>query len=217
MSDSPDFAKLPAGTTRRDHWDAVYLEKPDEGLSWRQSEPALSLALALEFARPTDPVIDIGAGESALAGRLVATGFESVAALDISAAAIERAKRRAGDAAAAIRWMVADALNAPQLPRARLWHDRAVFHFLTEGEDRRRYADLAARTVEPGGHAIVAAFAPEGPDRCSNLPVRRYSGEALAAEFAPAFELVRSVPETHTTPWGKAQPFTYAVLRRVTA
>ncbi len=207
----------PSADARREHWEAVYRDKPDAGLSWRQEDPALSFSLALRLAGPADAVVDIGAGESALAGRLARAGYGAVTALDISASAIERARARAGGGADAVRWVVGDVLAAPDLGAAALWHDRAVFHFLTDEQDRRRYAALAAQTVIPGGHAVIAAFALDGPERCSGLPVRRYSAEALAKEFAPAFELVSSERETHTTPWGKDQPFTYAVLRRVRA
>lgn len=207
----------PTADVRREHWEAVYRDKPDAGLSWRQEDPALSFALALRLARPDDAVVDIGAGESALAGRLARAGYRAVTALDISAAAIDRARARAGEHAASVRWVVADVLASPDLGAAAMWHDRAVFHFLTDEQERRQYAALAAQTVVPGGHAVIAAFAPDGPERCSGLPVRRYSAEALAQAFAPAFELASSERETHTTPWGKDQPFTYAVLRRSTA
>lgn len=202
---------------RRAHWETAYLEKPPEKLSWRQEEPALSLALIRELCGANEAVMDVGAGESALSARLVDLGYTGVAALDISASAIERAKTRAGAAAGRIKWIVADVLEDPALGGVRLWHDRAVFHFITNDTDRRRYADLAGRTVEPGGHAIIATFALDGPERCSDLPVCRYDAESLAREFTPAFELVRSEREVHTTPWGKAQPFTVVALRRLRA
>lgn len=202
---------------RQAHWETAYQEKPPEKLSWRQEEPALSLAFIREFVRTNEAVLDVGAGESALCARLVELGYTSVAAMDISASAIERAKARAGAAAGRIKWIVADVLEDPALGPVRLWHDRAVFHFITEEADRRTYADFAASAVEPGGHAIIATFAQDGPERCSDLPVCRYDAGALAREFAPSFELVRSEREVHTTPWGKAQPFTVVVLRRLRA
>jgi SAM-dependent methyltransferase len=200
---------------RRAHWETAYREKPPEKLSWRQEEPALSLALIRELCGANEAVMDVGAGESALSARLVELGYTSIAAMDISPSAIDRARARAGSAAGRIKWIIADVLDAPALGGVRLWHDRAVFHFITEEADRRKYADLAARAVEPGGHAIIATFAPDGPERCSDLPVRRYDSAALAREFASAFELIRAERELHTTPWGKAQPFTVVALRRL--
>ena len=201
----------------RMHWETTYEQRPPDKLSWRQEEPALSLALVRAFAAPGDAIVDVGAGESALSARLADSGYASVSAMDISASAIERAKARAGGASGRINWIVADVLEAPALSPVRIWHDRAVFHFITEEADRRRYADLAARTVEPGGHAIIATFALDGPERCSDLPVRRYDAAALAREFAPSFEMVHSEREVHTTPWGKQQPFTVVALRRLRA
>lgn len=216
MNEVPDHSEH-SSRARHAHWETAYREKPPEKLSWRQEEPALSLALIREFCGPADAVIDVGAGESALCARLVNAGHSNVAALDISPSAIERARARAGDAAGRIRWIVADVLEAPSLGAVKLWHDRAVFHFLADAADRRRYVDLAAATVEPEGHAVIATFAADGPERCSDLPVCRYDAAALAREFAPAFKLIRAEREVHTTPWGKAQPFTVVALRRLRA
>jgi SAM-dependent methyltransferase len=201
---------------RHAHWEAVYQNKADADLSWFQARPLLSLKL-IEAIRPRPrSVIDIGAGQSSLAGELVAMGIPVVAALDVSEAALERARVRLGERAEQVRWIAADvaAEPPPVLGQFELWHDRAVFHFLTEADDRRRYAALAASTVKPGGHVVIATFGPDGPEKCSGLPVRRYDAEAIAAELRPAFELVGSDAETHQTPWGKGQAFTYAVLRR---
>ncbi|MBL0921820.1 MAG: class I SAM-dependent methyltransferase [Phycisphaerales bacterium] len=210
MADEPTD---PLGA-RRAHWEAVYRDRPDDRLSWRQADPALSLRLIRAFATPDSAVLDVGAGESALSARLFEAGHRRLAALDVSESAIARAQARAGAAAQSIRWIVADVLAAPSLEPVDIWHDRAVFHFLTEASDRRRYVDLAAAAVRPGGHAILLTFAPDGPERCSDLPVRRYDAPALALEFGDRFELVRSEREDHTTPWEKVQPFTAAILRR---
>jgi SAM-dependent methyltransferase len=202
--------------SRRQHWEAVYQTKSDEQLSWYQARPEVSLRLIEGLRPPPRRVIDVGGGQSALAGELVARGVPEVTVLDVSAGALERARARLGPAVAGrIRWVHGDVLEVGAgLGPVDLWHDRAVFHFLTDPGDRRRYAAAAAEAVVPGGHAIVATFALTGPERCSGLPVCRYDAEGLGAEFAPAFRLAGSAAETHVTPWGKAQDFTYAVLER---
>lgn len=198
---------------RQAHWESVYRTRSDDELSWFQVQPAVSLSL-IEGLRPAPRrAIDAGGGQSPLAGELLARGIK-VAVLDISAAAIERARKRLGPGAGRVRWIVADVLEPQDLGPFDLWHDRAVFHFLTDREDRRRYVQAASRAVPEGGHAIVATFAPSAPEMCSGLPVHRYDAAGLASEFAPAFSLVDSATDAHATPWGKVQDFTYAVLQR---
>jgi len=200
---------------RRDHWESIYRTKFDTELSWFQEQPAVSLALIDSLDPMPRHAIDVGGGQSALAGELLSLGLKDVTVLDISRAAIERGMERLGPRAGRIRWIVADVLDPPDLGRFDLWHDRAVFHFLTDEEDRRRYVAAAAGAVRPAGHAIVATFAPTGPDRCSGLPVRRYDAAGLAGEFGESFRLAHSTTEAHATPWGKTQDFTYVVLSRV--
>lgn len=202
--------------TRAQHWEAVYASKPDSELSWFQRVPTISRSL-IERLRPSPrSAIDVGGGQSSLASELLRLGVGDVTVLDISASAIARAKERLGPDASRIRWRVGDALEERDL-LVDLWHDRAVFHFLIDEADRRRYKDVASRSVTRGGHAILATFAPTGPEKCSGFSVRRYDADALAAEFAPEFALVDSATETHATPWGKAQDFTYVALRRLDA
>src|SRR5690606_24603243 len=161
-------------------------------------------------------IIDIGGGQSALAGELLNRLPESeITVLDIAPAAIERAQKRLGERAARIRWITADILDPPPLDPVDLWHDRAVFHFLTDADDRAKYLTLAVRTIVPGGHLLIATFAPTGPERCSGLPVVRYGTASLALAFRPRFNLTAASEELHTTPWGAQQPFTIALLRRV--
>jgi len=200
---------------RHQHWESVYRSKGDTELSWFQAQPAVSLSLIDGLTTAPQRVIDIGGGQSALAGELLARGIEEVAVLDIAGAAVERGRARLGPNADRVRWFVTDVLDAPELGEFDLWHDRAVFHFLTEPEQRLRYVAAAKRAVCSGGHAIVATFAPSGPEKCSGLPVCRYDASALAQQFAPSFGMVGSTTETHTTPWGKTQDFTYVVLRRL--
>lgn len=173
----------------------------------------MSLALIAEVL-PAGRVIDVGGGASSLAGRLLDRGY-SVAVLDIAPASIERAKQRLGDRARLVRWIVADVTAIEDVGTFDVWHDRATFHFLTQPADRECYVRLLRKTVPVGGHVIIATFAPQGPSTCSGLDVARYDGESLRRELGPAFELIKSVPETHVTPWGKPQAFQYAVFRRI--
>ena len=204
------------------HWDSVYGLKGDAEVSWTEAEPTTSLALISEVSSPRSAmpakgtrVIDVGGGTSRLAGRLVDAGY-TVTVLDVSAAAIARAREQLGNRAGEVRWIITDVTGNPDLGGAfDVWHDRAVFHFLTEPHARAAYAALAAKSLARGGHAIIATFAPDGPERCSGLPVCRYDGPALAAQFADAgFTLVKSIPQMHVTPWGTPQSFQYSVLRR---
>ena len=203
------------GEQRAAHWNTIYSTRSDDSLSWHQPAPTLSLMLIRRFAAPGSSVLDVGGGSSTLAGALVSEGFSPCTVLDLSAAALQHARERiAPTLRDRIHWRVADILSNPALPAVDLWHDRAVFHFLTTPEERSAYAALAARTVTPGGHLIVGTFALDGPQKCSGLPVQRYDAATLAAEFAPAFRLIHQDRELHTTPTGAPQPFTYAVLQR---
>jgi SAM-dependent methyltransferase len=195
------------------HWETVYTSKGDAELSWTQAEPAASLAL-IEEVCPAGRVIDVGGGTSLLAARLLDRGY-AVTVLDISQAAIDRARQRLGARAGEVGWVVADVTAAPDLGTFDVWHDRAVFHFLTEPADRAAYAALLARTVPTGGHAVIATFALDGPEKCSGLEVRRYDGLALAAELGRQFRLLKSVPELHRTPWNAPQSFQYSLFERV--
>lgn len=171
------------------------------------------MSLVRQVTPERGAVIDVGAGTSPLCARLLDAGF-AVTVLDIAASAIDRARQRLGERAARVEWVVADVTQIESVGVFDLWHDRAVFHFLTEPEDRARYVDLLSRSIPSGGHAVIATFAPEGPDQCSGLPVRRYDSTALSRELGEGFELRKSVPETHLTPWGKPQAFQYSLFRR---
>lgn len=202
---------------RRQHWETIYRTKGEEELSWHQEEPTLSLRLIREVMRPNGRVIDVGGGTSLLAARLSEASLQNVTVLDIADAAVRLSRARSGARARRVRWVRADVTKVDRLGRFDVWHDRAVFHFLTHPRDRRAYADLARRTVPVGGHIILATFALDGPERCSGLDVVRYDGRKLEAEFSPGCVLLREVRERHATPWGTRQPFTYVVFRRVRA
>jgi len=202
-------------TERKTHWEHVYSAKAETGVSWYQDEPRLSLELIGAVA-PAEGgrIIDVGGGASVLVDRLLDRPFERIAVLDISETALGKAKARLGERAERVRWVVADVTESPELGTFDVWHDRAVFHFVTDPVDRRSYVELARRTVPEGGYLVIATFADNGPKQCSNLDICRYNARSLAAELGEDFWLVREARETHTTPWGSPQPFFYGVFRR---
>ena len=199
----------------RAHWEQVYSTRPAETLSWFQvaPEPSLDAILGLAPTKET-PIIDVGGGASGLVDALIDRGFADVSVLDISAAALAQAQGRLGAAAAQVRWTVADVTRWTPPRIYRIWHDRAVFHFLTEPEQRAAYRRALEVGLAPGGFAILGTFAPEGPERCSGLPVSRYDADRLAAELGPEFRLLRDWRETHRTPGDTRQLFQWCVLRR---
>jgi SAM-dependent methyltransferase len=202
-------------TDRKDHWEHVYSTKAETGVSWYQDEPRLSLELIGAVAPAVGGrIIDVGGGASVLVDRLLDLPFAEIAVLDISETALGKARARLGGRAERVRWVVADVTEGPELGAFDVWHDRAVFHFLTDAEDRRSYVQLARRTVPEGGHLIIATFAVDGPKRCSDLDVCRYNARSLASELGEGFSIVREARETHTTPWGPLQAFIYRVFRR---
>jgi len=199
-----------------EHWQTVYRDKSETQTSWFRAHLDASLRLIDDLSLPAAaPIIDVGGGRSTLVDDLLARGFADVTVLDIAESALAASRSRLGAAAAHVRWLAAD-VTVADLSSAHygLWHDRAVFHFLVDATLRRRYLAQAARCVRPGGYAVVATFAADGPERCSGLPVRRYDGAALAAEFAPCFAMLQAARDEHVTPWGATQAFTYVALRR---
>ena len=201
---------------RKLHWEHVYETKRPDEVSWFQPQPVRSLErLDAAGVTPGAAVIDVGGGDSTLVDALLGRGFRHLTVLDVSAAALSRARSRLGDRAAGVEWIETDVTSA-ELPADAydVWHDRAVFHFLTDPGDRSRYVALAARAVRPGGTLIIATFAPDGPARCSGLEVARYDADGLAREFAEGFVLATGLADVHRTPAGGEQRFTYATLRR---
>lgn len=198
------------------HWDTVYGSKSPESVSWYAPRLAMSLDIVGRLGlAPSARVIDVGAGASGLAQDLLALGVHRPTVLDISPRAVDTARGRMGRDADRVDWIVGDVTAVP-LPAGHfdLWHDRAVFHFLTKATDRRRYVDAVLAAVKPGGHVIVATFGPQGPQKCSGLDVVRYSADGLHAEFGGAFEKLSSATEVHRTPWGSEQEFLYCLCRR---
>ena len=198
------------------HWDRVYAERADDALSWYQRHAVRSLALiAATGVGPDGAIIDVGGGASGLAADLLARGYSDLWLLDISATALDAARKRLGADAARIRWVEADVTRA-ELPFGYfdVWHDRAVFHFLIDPAERAAYVATALRAVKPGGHLIIATFAEDGPQRCSGLPVARYDAQSLHAQFGETCELLHTEREAHRTPAGQIQQFRYCHLRR---
>ncbi len=201
--------------SEQEHWDAVYEAKSPHAVSWYAPHLDRSLDLICGLALPkASRIIDVGGGASTLVGDLLDLGFDRPTVLDISAAAIGHAQEQLGDRAELAEWLIGDVTRLELLEhRYDLWHDRAVFHFLTDQDSRRRYVQAVLRALKPGGHAVVATFGPQGPQKCSGLEVVRYSAEGLHGEFGAAFEKVSSLMEVHRTPWGSEQEFLYCVCR----
>lgn len=199
----------------KSHWERIYREKSEGEVSWHQDQPLMSLRLIEQAGvAPDEPVIDVGGGASHLVDRLLELGFADVTVLDLAASALDQARARLGEQAAAVHWVEADVTAWRPERTYRLWHDRAVFHFLTEPADRAAYLETLKSAVPAGGFAVVATFGPEGPEQCSGLPVVRYSPEALQETLGPAFELLAVQVETHRTPAGKPQEFVGCLFRK---
>ena len=199
----------------RRHWEQVYRTKRPTEVSWYAPHLPTSLRL-IEAASPDRDaaIIDVGGGESTLADDLLDRGYRHLSVLDLSATAFEVAKGRLGERSAAVEWLCGDVTTFPFRSRHYdVWHDRAVFHFLTDPAARAAYVRQVMRAVKPGGYVIVATFGPEGPTRCSGLDVVRYGPDALHGEFGPGFRLLEHLTEMHRTPVGTTQQFTYCYCR----
>lgn len=201
--------------TTKDHWERIYGRKAPDEVSWYRPH----LERSLDFIEraglaPDAAIIDVGGGASTLVDDLLGRGYTNLTVLDVSAAAIDAAKARLGDRADWVRWLVADVTEIDfGASSYDFWHDRAVFHFLRDQADRRRYVAAVRRAVKLDGHVLVATFGPEGPERCSDLEVVRYDADKLHDEFGHEFRKVGSVTEMHRTPRGAEQQFVYCYCR----
>ena len=205
---------------RQAHWENVYTTKSENEVSWFQQRPAPSLDLIVQAgATRESAIIDIGGGASRLVDNLVEQGFEDVTVLDLSAAALaaarSRLESRLGTGAQRVSWIVADATNWEPARAYDIWHDRAAFHFLTDAGDRAAYIARLGRGLRIGGHAIIATFALDGPEKCSGLPVARYDSAGLGRTLGAAFELIHTERHEHATPWDSRQNFQFSVFRHV--
>jgi ubiquinone/menaquinone biosynthesis C-methylase UbiE len=201
---------------QKDHWEQTYSSKPSESLGWYEPhlKTSLSWIEALKLA-PGAQIIDIGGGASTLVDDLLEAGYQSISVLDISENALASARSRLGEKAQSVNWVTGD-ISDVDLPAQHfdLWHDRAVFHFLTRPEQQRQYRDSLLRTLKPGGHLIIGTFSPEAPPKCSGLPVQRYDLELLQSTLGDEFELIRRDKEMHTTPGGVEQMYLYCYFQK---
>jgi hypothetical protein len=199
-----------------DHWQRVYSEKAETSVSWYQPTSVRSLTAIREAAPGLDAsIIDIGGGASTLVDGLLEAGYTDITVLDIADVALEKSKARLGVCAARTSWIAADIMTWSPPRTWDVWHDRAVFHFLTTNESQTRYLDALQRGTHPGSHVIISTFALDGPERCSGLPVQRYSAQTLALRLGERFTMIAHDHKAHVTPWGATQSFIYAnFLRR---
>ncbi len=200
---------------RRRHWNEAYASKGEAGVSWFEARPTVSLDLIARHGAGAGSLIDIGGGASRLVDELLDGGMiRDLAVLDLSPQALDAARKRLGARADSVEWIAADVTRWAPDRTYDIWHDRAAFHFLTEPADRAAYVQRLEKALPADGLAIIATFAPDGPERCSGLPVVRYDAPMLADTIGPLFELVDEVRHRHTTPWGTEQSFQFCVLRR---
>ena len=197
------------------HWEKVYTTKAADQVSWYRPHLEISLSLIERAAVGLlASIIDVGGGESTLVDDLLARGYQNITVLDISETAIDVTKKRLNELAGRVNWITADVTKSDLAPNAYdVWHDRAVFHFLTSMDQRTAYVNTVRHAVKPGGHVIVGTFGPEGPTKCSGLEVMRYDAESLHDQFGNRFRLVESLKELHHTPFGTTQQFLYWYCR----
>jgi SAM-dependent methyltransferase len=200
---------------RTEHWDRIYERRSPLEVSWYEPTPSISIRRVREaVAGGARSLLDIGGGASTLVDEALELGLDRIAVLDISERALNTSRGRLGSSADQVEWIVGDVTAVDDVGMFDVWHDRAVFHFLTDHLDQERYVSLCERTVAPGGSAIMATFAPDGPEMCSGLPVQRYDPATLAERCGPRFELLDSERHTHMTPREVEQRFIYASFRR---
>ncbi len=200
---------------RKAHWEKIYQSRSPEQLAWHQTAPQLSLEMVADAALPySAALIDVGGGASTLVDHLLEQGYLDVTVLDIAGSGLAAAQARLGARAADVTWIEADILQVALPQRFLLWHDRAVFHFLSTAADQERYITAVRAALKPGGHVIIATFAEDGPQRCSDLDVVRYTPEQVCAVFGAGFHLVRSQCKTHVTPWESNQQYLFCHFHR---
>jgi trans-aconitate methyltransferase len=208
-------SQAPEDFDARTHWDGVYARKRDDEVSWFQRAPTVSLAWIRKLDLPPEaPIVDVGGGASRLVDHLLADDHRAITVLDISEEALATTRARLGAEAGPVTWLVQDAATWRPSQTYRVWHDRAVFHFLTDPQRRQGYLNALAAGIAPGGFFIVATFAPDGPETCSGLPVQRYGADDLDALLGSEWRLVETAREDHTTPGGRVQPFTWCHFQR---
>jgi len=200
---------------RKEHWEAIYKDKSPLEVSWHQEKPIISLTLINKFLeKKTDDIIDVGGGASTLSDYLLEDDFKNITVLDLSSNAIEHAKQRLADKSDLIEWIVADVTSFVPAYKYNLWHDRAVFHFLTDKNDREKYKQTLESSIKAGSKVIIVAFSIGGPTKCSGLDIVQYDAAKLKEELGDNFILLEEKHESHITPEGKEQAFEYYVFVR---
>ena len=200
---------------RKKHWEKIYQTRLLENVSWYEPTPETSLNFIRQFdLAPDAKIIDVGGGDSLLTDHLLAMGYKDITVLDISDAAIERAKKRLGDRASMVKWIISDILDFTPLEVYDLWHDRATFHFLTEEKDIQTYTDLLQRAVRPDGFLVIGTFSEDGPEKCSGLEVKQYSEVTMAERLKRFFDKIKCITVDHITPAAKIQHFIFCSFRK---
>ena len=208
--------KISHALQRKQHWEAVYSRKAPQETSWFQATPTTSLAMIHNAIQSGNtPLIDVGGGASMLVDCLLDEGFKDVTVLDIAERALEQARRRLGPRSSEVQWIEADVTRFEPRRTWRVWHDRAAFHFLTDAADRKRYVEVLRKALAAGGHAVIAAFAMDGPEKCSGLDIVRYDAQSIGLELGPDFELEEQRSDLHLTPAGTEQRFGFYRFRKV--
>lgn len=200
---------------RASHWETIYQTKAQNTVSWYQQSPEPSLTL-IEFvgAAPGSAVIDVGGGASHLVDVLLGRGFDDVTVLDISQAALDADRTRLGPDASRVTWIRSDVTAWEPNTDYDIWHDRAAFHFLVDVGDQATYATVLKRALKPGGHAIIGTFAPDGPEKCSGLPIVRHNAESIGTLLGDGFKLIDTRRHEHKTPWDSVQLFQFSTFRK---
>lgn len=199
---------------RKNHWEKIYQTKQLHEVSWYEPTPTTSLAFIEEFGlKPTDSIIDIGGGDSFLVDHLLQKGFENITVLDISAAAIDRAKTRLGADAERVKWVVADVTQFQPAERYDFWHDRAAFHFLTAAEDVSAYLDIAQAGIKADGKLVIGTFSEAGPLKCSGIEIKQYSEQTMVDRLKTHFDKIKCITVDHTTPFQTLQNFVFCSFR----
>ena len=198
----------------KEHWEVIYKTKKPDEVSWYQEKPKTSLNLIVEIGLDKGAkIIDVGAGDSKLVDNLLDLGFRNITVLDVSLTALNRAKKRLGDRANEVKWIVSDLREFETNDRYDIWHDRAVLHFLTKEDDIKKYGEVVRKLLKPNGYLIISTFSENGPKKCSGLDIKQYSENSMKKLFSD-FEHIKSFEEEHTTPWNASQIFLYSIFRK---
>lgn len=201
--------------TAKEHWEKVFATKTEKEVSWFQPYPKTSVEFFELFNLPLDAnIIDIGGGDSHLVDIFVEKGYKNIYVLDISSNALERAKKRLGEKASNVHWIVSDITEFKPPVKFDFWHDRAAFHFLTSEEGVNKYVTIAEQAINPGGYLILGTFSEKGPTKCSGLEIKQYNKSSMSSRFEKAFERIKCIEEEHVTPFNTVQNFLFCSFKR---